>query len=222
MNYNLELYHHGIKGQKWGVRRWQNSDGTFNDAGKKRYFGDGAGENYHKLSKKITSSMSNENTSSKQNKTGLSDKQKKALKIGLAVAGTAIAAYGAYKLADYALDKNYEKQMKAAHDYLQKNIFDKNVAKESALFSEGNFKAYDESRRRSMEISKMAYSSLSDRKTKFDPKKLEQQIKRMDRQKANQDYVRKMVEEGIKNGGVQGTFNFPELGINNMGFDYRK
>lgn len=42
MDYREEfLMHHGIKGQKWGVRRWQNSDGTFNDAGKKRYFSDG-------------------------------------------------------------------------------------------------------------------------------------------------------------------------------------
>lgn len=32
-----ELYHWGIKGQKWGVRRFQNSDGTLTDAGKKRY-----------------------------------------------------------------------------------------------------------------------------------------------------------------------------------------
>lgn len=31
------LMHHGIKGQKWGVRRWQNADGTFNEAGKRRY-----------------------------------------------------------------------------------------------------------------------------------------------------------------------------------------
>lgn len=37
--YTDELYHHGIKGQKWGVRRWQNSDGTLNEAGKKRYYG---------------------------------------------------------------------------------------------------------------------------------------------------------------------------------------
>ena len=32
-----ELYHHGILGQKWGVRRYQNADGTLTDAGKKRY-----------------------------------------------------------------------------------------------------------------------------------------------------------------------------------------
>ena len=34
-----ELAHYGTKGQKWGVRKWQNYDGTFNEAGKERYFG---------------------------------------------------------------------------------------------------------------------------------------------------------------------------------------
>ena len=29
-----ELYHHGIKGQRWGVRRFQNKDGTLTEAGK--------------------------------------------------------------------------------------------------------------------------------------------------------------------------------------------
>lgn len=31
------LYHHGILGQKWGVRRFQNKDGSLTSAGKKRY-----------------------------------------------------------------------------------------------------------------------------------------------------------------------------------------
>ena len=35
-----ELYHHGIKGQKWYIRRFQNKDGSLTPAGKKRY-GDG-------------------------------------------------------------------------------------------------------------------------------------------------------------------------------------
>ena len=36
MVYN-ELKHHGVKGMKWGVRRYQNKDGTLTNAGKKRY-----------------------------------------------------------------------------------------------------------------------------------------------------------------------------------------
>lgn len=32
-----ELYHHGILGQKWGIRRFQNLDGTLTEEGKLRY-----------------------------------------------------------------------------------------------------------------------------------------------------------------------------------------
>lgn len=32
-----QLYHHGIKGQRWGVRRFQNENGTYTDEGKRRY-----------------------------------------------------------------------------------------------------------------------------------------------------------------------------------------
>ena len=39
-----ELYHHGIKGQKWGRRRFQNEDGTLTPAGKERYDDDGPSE----------------------------------------------------------------------------------------------------------------------------------------------------------------------------------
>jgi hypothetical protein len=35
--YNNELYHHGVRGQKWGVRRYQNEDGSLTNAGQRRY-----------------------------------------------------------------------------------------------------------------------------------------------------------------------------------------
>lgn len=34
---DLYLAHHGVKGQKWGVRRYQNPDGTLTPEGEKRY-----------------------------------------------------------------------------------------------------------------------------------------------------------------------------------------
>lgn len=35
--YHDSLRHHGIEGQKWGVRRFQNEDGSLTSSGKKRY-----------------------------------------------------------------------------------------------------------------------------------------------------------------------------------------
>lgn len=46
------LSHHGILGQKWGVRRFQNADGTLTDAGKKKISG-----KYKKLAVKAAESV---------------------------------------------------------------------------------------------------------------------------------------------------------------------
>lgn len=44
----MEIQHSGIKGQRWGIRRFQNEDGTLTERGKKRY----GGKNYEKLNEK--------------------------------------------------------------------------------------------------------------------------------------------------------------------------
>ena len=49
--YSSELYHHGIKGQQWGIRRFQNDDGSLTAAGRDRYLeGDQNGSSQKKNS----------------------------------------------------------------------------------------------------------------------------------------------------------------------------
>lgn len=64
--FNDELQHHGILGQKWGIRRYQNYDGSYTRAGLKRYESQRA---------KYESAKSDYETKRKKYKAGLLDKK---------------------------------------------------------------------------------------------------------------------------------------------------
>lgn len=81
------LAHYGIKGMKWGVRRFQNKDGSYTSAGLKRRGGSGAGGSRKSASGRARSG-------SGTNAEARKARMKKALMIGAALAGTAALAYG--------------------------------------------------------------------------------------------------------------------------------
>ena len=155
-----DLTHHGIKGQKWGQRRFQNDDGTWTAAGKERYGGTGndvastkaayraAKKDYNKSfnnayyhnhpysfskkkreeSQRRWDDAADKAERLRQAKSAYKDAKKndpehqkkvanlkKAAKIGAVVAGTALVAYGGYKL-NKALNSEVGKHYKELGD----------------------------------------------------------------------------------------------------------
>jgi len=98
--YNNYLAHHGIKGQKWGVRRYQNEDGTLTNEGQSRYdsLTDRQKREYNRLpahwQRVMDKKMANNKSYTKARQETIKRQQTAAL---LAVAGiTTIASVGAY------------------------------------------------------------------------------------------------------------------------------
>lgn len=88
MDYNNYLTHHGIKGQKWGIKNGPPYPlGASDHSASERKAGWRAS-----LSSNLTNKKVNDNSGFH-----LTDKQKKYIKIGAAVAGAALVTYGAYK-----------------------------------------------------------------------------------------------------------------------------
>ena len=121
---NGELMHYGVPGMKWGHRKARYYEVTGN---RSRIGSKNNGQMNIKI-RRSNSDISNKN--SKSQKTELTQEQKtarrkKALKIGAAVAGTALAAYGTYKIAKYTQDKRQQAAMKKASEYIDKNFLNK-------------------------------------------------------------------------------------------------
>lgn len=89
---NSYLKHHGIKGMKWGVRRYQNEDGTLTPAGLKRQ---AKFDKEFKTAKKLDPTATDEEASDLANRRL---RLKKYLKIGLGITAGVLVAYGGYKL----------------------------------------------------------------------------------------------------------------------------
>ena len=64
-----ELAHHGILGMKWGVRRYQNEDGSLTSAGRIRYYGNsGKARHYKDVMKTANKNYARYNPLSKKGK----------------------------------------------------------------------------------------------------------------------------------------------------------
>lgn len=100
-----ELYHHGILKMKWGIRRFQNPDGTLTEAGKERY---------------------RKGNKERKERTPMTPEQKKKLIVaGSVAAGATLAAVGAAyliksgKLIDYSAIRKANVGKELCKDYFE-------------------------------------------------------------------------------------------------------
>ena len=141
MDYYNELYHHGVKGMKWGVRKRTDAfsaKATGHRIAAKVY--DINAKAYKKSNKALSSmNAAARTTSLKKAEQAQAEankrreaantpearkaRVKKAVKVGAAVAGTALAAYGAYKVSKHIKSEAGKRSYESGKRYAEEHFF---------------------------------------------------------------------------------------------------
>lgn len=152
-----ELMHYGIIGMKWGIRRYQNADGTLTSAGKKRYDKEPSPDHYVLPDSKQPYELSNQELKDRNKRIELENKyieniQKQAtsgrkaydkvktILIGAAVTGATMLAGAAVKsLVDKIVGKVNKVPVLSAEEKARKQSEQILVSKLANKFAEEDF-----------------------------------------------------------------------------------
>ena len=131
------LAHHGIKGQKWGVRRFQNKDGSLTAAGKNRYY------NKENMKNAETQHLDKFGTDKDHNILYISGKSgsgKSTAALAMSDSNTSIIHLDSYFELKNKSEANKNKN-KRFNNFLKRNGFDINSLNDGKLFK-NDIKAY--------------------------------------------------------------------------------
>lgn len=136
------LEHHGIKGQKWGNRRYQYEDGSLTPEGRQRY---GVG-NERRYSSNVTNVKS-----ANQKKKGLTTKQK----VAIGITAAAAIAGGVYIYKQYSNKKINPMQLDDGRARVAREIFEASKERSKKMAEMNSQKAAEREKERQQRIQKI-------------------------------------------------------------------